>query len=219
MEDEIAQQQGDLVGNALSGSERQQPPTHICQQQCLPGYQQGYDGLQRSVLQAQLEGGKVGLPKAMCKDWAAEGLLRHPILASSAPPSAISRLTTTRKQGTSCLGTMLVCKSRTTYSLLTLTISFTAWAWNSSCITGGGGWGVQEELVNWGRNTQPAPLTPTSDSGRKGRGTRDLRGGWGPHSVSQTSFATPQVFYVNRRDFFRLDGFSLWKNKCTLHTS
>nr|KAF6295599.1 exocyst complex component 7 [Myotis myotis] len=54
------------------------------------------------------------------------------------PSSATCRLTFTWKQGTSCWGGTWVFKSRSTYSLLTLTISFTTWAWNSSSITGGG---------------------------------------------------------------------------------
>lgn len=45
VEDEVAQQQGHFVGGALCDPKGQQPPTHISQQQRLPGYQQGYDGL------------------------------------------------------------------------------------------------------------------------------------------------------------------------------
>ena len=43
-EDEVAQQPGHLVGDALR-PEGQQRPTQVSQQQRLPGYQERYDGL------------------------------------------------------------------------------------------------------------------------------------------------------------------------------
>lgn len=45
VEDQVAKQQGHLIGSALGGLEGQQPPAIISQQQRLPGYQQSYDGL------------------------------------------------------------------------------------------------------------------------------------------------------------------------------
>lgn len=44
VEDEVAQQQGHLVGNARR-PEGQQRPAQVSQQQCLPRYQEHYDGL------------------------------------------------------------------------------------------------------------------------------------------------------------------------------
>lgn len=45
VENQVAQQQGHLVGSALGGLEGQQTPAHVSQQQRLPRYQQSQDGL------------------------------------------------------------------------------------------------------------------------------------------------------------------------------
>uniref|UniRef100_Q96BU6 EXOC7 protein n=1 Tax=Homo sapiens TaxID=9606 RepID=Q96BU6_HUMAN len=98
VEDEVTQQQCHLVAYALNGPEGQQPPAHVSQQQCLCRHQESDDGLERRVLQPQLEGEKSGPSRRGGRRWAsgawglASGRASSLPPASSSPLSASSRL-------------------------------------------------------------------------------------------------------------------------------